>query len=146
MPGSKPGHDGGEVEPNKMPEIDLPEVLAEVRAAFMAYEKALTGNDVETLEALFRNDARTLRYGATENLYGMDEIRAFRRGRSPSGLDRALEKTVVTTYGRDFATACTLFRRDNAPGKIGRQTQTWVRFPEGWRVVAAHVSVIDEPA
>jgi hypothetical protein len=125
-------------------EIDLPEVKAEVERAFAAYEAALTGNDVATLEALFRDDPRTLRYGATENLYGMDEIRAFRRGRSPKGLDRALERTLITTYGRDFAVANTLFRREGAPGKIGRQSQTWVRFADGWRIVSAHVSVIDE--
>lgn len=126
-------------------EIDLPEVVAEVRAAFAAYETALTGNDVETLETLFRDDPRTVRYGATENLYGMDEIRAFRRARSPVGLARTLERTAITTYGRDLAVASTLFRRDGAPGRIGRQSQTWVRFPDGWRIVAAHVSVIDEP-
>ena len=74
----------------------------------------------------------------------MAAIRAFRRGRSPFGLDRKLSRTVITTYGRDHATAMTLFRRENGPGKIGRQSQTWVRFPEGWRVVAAHVSSIDE--
>lgn len=129
---------------SSLPEIDIPEVKAEVEKAFASYEKALTGNDVETLEALFRDDPLTLRYGATENLYGMDEIRAFRRGRSPKGLDRTLERTQITTYGRDLATANTLFRRENAPGKIGRQSQTWVRFPDGWKVVAAHVSVIDE--
>jgi ketosteroid isomerase-like protein len=124
--------------------IDDPDVVAEVTAAFRSYEAALTGNDVETLEALFNDDPRTLRYGATENLYGMDEIRAFRRGRSPKGLDRTLERTQITTYGRDMAVANTLFRRENAPGKIGRQSQTWVRFPDGWKVVSAHVSVIDE--
>ena len=125
-------------------EIDLPEVVAEVTAAFTAYEAALVGNDVETLEALFNDDPRTLRYGGGENLYGMDAIRAFRRGRSPVGLARTLERTQITTYGRDLAVANTLFRRDGAPGKVGRQSQTWVRFPEGWRVVSAHVSVIDD--
>ncbi|MCJ2143647.1 oxalurate catabolism protein HpxZ [Methylobacterium sp. E-066] len=123
--------------------IDDPTVRAEVEAAFRAYEIALTTNDVATLEALFRDDPRTIRYGAGENLYGMDAIRAFRRARSPVGLERVLAQTVITTYGRDFATAMTLFTRDNAPGKTGRQSQTWVRFPEGWRVVAAHVSVIE---
>ena len=123
-------------------DIDDPAVKAEVEAAFRAYEIALTTNDVATLEALFRDDPRTIRYGAGENLYGMDAIRAFRRARSPVGLERVLARTVITTYGRDFATAMTLFTRDNAPGKTGRQSQTWVRFPEGWRVVAAHVSLI----
>jgi hypothetical protein len=122
--------------------IDDPAVKAEVEAAFRAYEVALTTNDVPTLEALFRDDPRTIRYGIGENLYGMDAIRAFRRARSPVGLERVLARTVITTYGRDFATAMTLFTRDNAPGRTGRQSQTWVRFPEGWRVVAAHVSVI----
>lgn len=123
--------------------IDDPAVRAEVEAAFRTYEAALVGNDVPTLEALFRDDPRTIRYGIGENLYGMDAIRAFRRARSPVGLMRDLRETVITTYGRDFATAMTLFTRASAPGKIGRQSQTWVRFPEGWRVVAAHVSVID---
>ena len=122
--------------------IDDPAVKAEVEAAFRAYEVALTTNDVPTLEALFRDDPRTIRYGIGENLYGMDAIRAFRRARSPVGLERVLAQTVITTYGRDFATAMTLFTRDNAPGKTGRQSQTWVRLPEGWRVVAAHVSLI----
>ncbi|MCJ2096201.1 oxalurate catabolism protein HpxZ [Methylobacterium sp. J-072] len=123
--------------------IDDPAVRVEVEAAFRAYEIALTTNDVATLEALFQDDPRTIRYGAGENLYGMDAIRAFRRARSPVGLERMLAQTVITTYGRDFATAMTLFTRDNAPGKTGRQSQTWVHFPEGWRVVAAHVSVIE---
>lgn len=123
--------------------IDDPAVKAEVEAAFAAYETALVTNDVATLEALFHDDPRTIRYGGGENLYGMEAIRRFRRGRSPQGLARALEGTVITTYGQDFATAMTLFTRENAPGKVGRQSQTWVRFPEGWKVVAAHVSVID---
>ena len=127
-------------------DIDLPEVVAEVKAAFARYETALVGNDVATLDALFRDDARTIRYGATENLYGYAEIKAFRAARSPAGLARALTRTVITTFGRDFAIASTLFHRATAPGKVGRQTQTWVRFPEGWRIVAGHVSAIDELA
>lgn len=123
--------------------IDDPAVKAEVEAAFRAYETALTTNDVPTLEALFRDDPLTIRYGIGENLYGMDAIRAFRRARSPVGLERTLAQTQITTYGHDFATAMTLFARASAPGKIGRQSQTWARFPEGWRVVAAHVSLID---
>jgi ketosteroid isomerase-like protein len=126
-------------------DIDLPDVVAEVTAAFARYEAALVANDVAALDELFRDDARTIRYGAAENLYGYPEIKAFRAARSPAGLARTLEKTVITTYGRDFAIASTLFRRGTAPGRIGRQTQTWVRFPEGWRVVAGHVSVIEEP-
>ena len=124
-------------------EIDLPDVLAEVSAQFARYEKALVSNDVAVLDELFRNDARTLRYGIGENLYGA--IRGFRAARSPVGLMRRTDKTVITTYGRDTAVASTLFYRENAKGRVGRQMQTWVRFPEGWRIVAAHVSVIDEP-
>jgi hypothetical protein len=125
-------------------EIDLPEVVAEVRAAFERYEKALVSNDVATLDALFHKDPRTIRYGGTETLYGYAEIEAFRAARSPVGLARTLSKTVISTYGRDHAVAATLYHRPTMPGKVGRQMQTWVRFPEGWRVVAAHVSVIDE--
>jgi hypothetical protein len=125
-------------------DINIPDVVAEVEAAFATYEKALVGNDVPVLEALFRDDPLTIRYGVAENLYGMDEIRAFRRARSPVGVARTIERTVITTYGREFATANTLFRREAAMGRIGRQSQTWVRFPEGWRVVSAHVSLIPE--
>ena len=127
-------------------EIDLPDVIAEVKAAFARYEKALMANDVAELDAIFHNDPRTIRYGGTENLYGYREIEAFRAARSPAGLARALSKTVITTYGRDFAVASTLFERASAPGKIGRQMQTWVRFADRWHVVAAHVSLIDRPA
>jgi hypothetical protein len=126
-------------------EIDLPEVVAEVRAAFEHYEKALVGNDVATLDELFRQDRRTVRYGVAENLYGHEEVAAFRANRPPINLARTLARTVITTYGRDFAVAATLFRRDGTVGKIGRQMQSWVRFPDGWRVVAAHVSLIDAP-
>ncbi len=126
-----------------MPEIDIPEIHAEVVAAFERYEKALTTNDVAVLDELFKAAPTTVRYGVTENLYGYAEIAAFRAARPGQGLQRTLERTKITTYGSDFATASTLFRR--VPGKIGRQQQTWVRFPEGWRVVAAHVSMMDEP-
>jgi hypothetical protein len=127
-------------------DIDLPEVVAEVRAAFERYERALVANDVETLDLLFRDDRRTIRYGAAENLYGYAEIEAFRAGRSPDGLMRTLSKTVITTFGRDFAMASTLFHRSTVPGKVGRMTQTWVRFDEGWRIAVGHVSMIAEPA
>lgn len=123
--------------------IDDPTVKAEVEAAFAAYEAALVGNDVPTLEALFHDDPRTIRYGVGENLYGMDAIRAFRRARSPQGLARTLADTVITTYGHDMAVAMTLYTRPSIPSRIGRQSQTWVRFPDGWKVVAAHVSMID---
>ena len=128
-----------------MPEINIPEVVAEVRRAFDEYETALVNNDVAKLDELFRDDPRTIRYGAGEILYGYAEIKAFRSARSPVGLGRTLSKTVITTYGREFATASTLYERPSAPGKIGRQMQTWVKFPEGWRVVAAHVSLMEEP-
>jgi hypothetical protein len=120
-------------------QVDLPDVVSEVSAQFARYEKALVSNDVAVLDELFRPDPRTLRYGIAENLYGYDA------GRSPTGLMRRIEKTVITSYGRDTAIASTLFYRDSLPGKVGRQMQTWVRFPEGWRIVAAHVSIIDEP-
>ena len=126
-------------------QVDLPDVLAEVTAQFARYEKALVNNDIAVLGELFRNDPRTLRYGIGENLYGYDAISAFRAARSPAGLMRTTDKTVITTYGRDTAVASTLFYRDSTPGRVGRQMQTWARFPEGWRIVAAHVSVIDEP-
>ncbi len=127
-------------------EIDLPEVVAEVTAEFQRYERALVSNDVAVLDGIFRNDPRSIRYGGGESLYGYREIEAFRAARSPVGLARTVSKTVITTYGRDFAVASTLFHRATTPGKVGRQMQTWVRFDEGWRVVAAHVSVIDETA
>ena len=126
-------------------DIDLPDVLAEVSAQFERYEKALMTNDVAVLDELFRKDSHTLRYGIGENLYGYGEIASFRAARSPVGLMRRTARTVITTYGRDTAVASTLFYRDSLPGKVGRQMQTWVRCPEGWQIVAAHVSVIDEP-
>ncbi len=126
-------------------EVNLPDVVAEVTEAFARYEKALTYNDVATLDSLFRKDTSTIRYGIGENLYGYAAIAAFRAARNPAGLMRELSKTVITTYGRDTAVASTLFHRRSAPGKVGRQMQTWVRFAEGWRIVAAHVSVIDAP-
>jgi hypothetical protein len=126
-------------------QVDLPDVLAEVTSQFERYEQALVANEVGVLDELFRADSRTLRYGIGENLYGYDAIAAFRAARSPVGLMRRTAKTVITTYGRDTAVASTLFYRETAPGRVGRQMQTWVRFPEGWKIVAAHVSVIDEP-
>ena len=124
-------------------EINLPDVHAEVAAAFARYEAALVSNDVATLQELFWRSDRTIRYGIAENLYGSEQIAAFRAARLPVGLARRIDRTVITTFGRDFATASTLFERDTVPGKIGRQMQTWARLPEGWRIVAAHVSLID---
>ncbi|MFN0160276.1 MAG: oxalurate catabolism protein HpxZ [Burkholderiales bacterium] len=125
-----------------MQEINLPDVLAEVNAAFMRYEAALNANDVAVLDELFWKSPLTIRYGIAENLYGHDEIAAFRSGRSPAGLTRTISRTVITTYGRDLATANTLFSRESAAGKVGRQSQTWMRTADGWRVVSAHVSLI----
>lgn len=122
-------------------DINLPDVLEEVAAAFARYEKALTGNDVEELDALFWHDARTVRYGASENLYGIEQIRAFRAARPSAGLDRQLQNTVITSYGRDMAVASTEFRREHSE-KVGRQMQTWIRTEQGWRIVAAHVSLM----
>jgi hypothetical protein len=123
-------------------EINIPEVLAEVSAVFAVYEDALVNNKVAVLDELFWNSARTVRYGVAENLVGIEAIRAFRRSRPAAGLARVLSQTVITTYGRDFATAMTEFHRSTSTSH-GRQSQTWVRTENGWRVVAAHVSVID---
>ncbi len=122
-------------------EINEPQTLADVTEAFRRYEQALVRNDVAVLDALFWDDTRTLRYGIGENLYGHAAIATFRAARSPAGLARTLANTVITTYGRDFATANTEFERVGA-AKIGRQSQTWARMPEGWRIVAAHVSFL----
>ncbi|MDQ2106678.1 oxalurate catabolism protein HpxZ [Azospirillum isscasi] len=122
-------------------EINIPEVVAEVTAAFERYERALTGNDVAVLDELFWNHPATLRYGVGENLYGFEAIAAFRQGRPAAGLERALRNTVITTYGRDMATANTEFTRPSTE-RIGRQSHSWVRMPEGWRIVAAHVSLM----
>jgi hypothetical protein len=122
-------------------EINLPDVVAEVTAQFKRYETALVTNDIDTLNALFWKNKLTLRYGMNENLYGHDAIAGFRAARSPAGLARTTSNTVITTYGRDFATANTEFHRENVV-RGGRQSQTWARMPEGWRIVAAHVSLI----
>jgi hypothetical protein len=123
-------------------EVDKPAVRAEVEAAFRRYEAALVANDVAVLDELFRRSPLTLRYGLAENSYGHDQIAAFRAARAPAGLARELRRTVITTYGDDFATANTEFLRR---GGEGRQSQSWVRFPEGWRIVAAHVSWLKPP-
>jgi hypothetical protein len=125
--------------------VNLPDVLAEVTAAFARYEAALIGNDVAVLDELFWHSEATIRYGVTENLRGYAAIAAFRAARSPAGLARTLAHTVITTFGNDFATANTEFQRIGGT-KSGRQSQTWVRTPDGWRIVAAHVSLLDPPA
>lgn len=124
-------------------EIDLPEVLAEVRAAFERYERALTANDVAVLNELFWDSTRTVRYGTHEMLYGAEAIRAFRAARPTADLARDLIRVEITTYGRDFATASCEYRRMQS-GRRGRQMQTWMRTEGGWRVVAAHVSLLPE--
>lgn len=128
--------------PAPPPAINLPDVLAEVTAVFARYEAALVGNDVAVLDELFWNSPLTVRYGVAENLVGFAAIQAFRAARPSTGLDRALSNTVITTFGRDAATAMTEFRREGNR-RVGRQSQTWVRMADGWRIVAAHVSVID---
>jgi hypothetical protein len=122
-------------------EINLPDVVAEVTAVFARYEDALVNNRIDVLDELFWPSPSTVRYGAGENLVGIDAIRAFRKSRPSAGLARTLARTVITTFGRDFATAMTEFHRDGQ-AKVGRQSQTWVRFAAGWRVVAAHVSLL----
>jgi hypothetical protein len=125
---------------NTMP-INLPEVLAEVQAVFARYEQALVSNDVPVLDELFWNSPHTLRYGVGENLYGYAEIQAFRASRPAQGLSRQVLRTVITTYGLNAATTHIEFQREGS-NRTGRQSQTWVRMPEGWRVVAAHVSLM----
>jgi hypothetical protein len=123
-------------------EINIPEVKAEVEAAFARYEKALGENDVAVLNELFWVNPLTLRFGVGENLYGHDQIANFRQARDPKvNLDRDIFNTVITTYGRDFGTANTEFQRKEAQRK-GRQSHTWLRTPQGWRIVAAHVSLL----
>ena len=122
-------------------QINLPHVLAEMEVAFARYEDALVNNKVDVLDELFWNSPQTLRYGIGENLYGFEAIQAFRASRPSQGLQRTCMNTVITTYGEDFATANTEFQRDGV-ARSGRQSQTWMRTPEGWRVVVAHVSLI----
>jgi hypothetical protein len=126
-------------------QLNDPAIVAEVTEAFERYEAALIANDVAVLDELFLDDPTTLRYGIGENLYGIEEIRAFRARRASAGLDRRLDRTQINAYGTDCGVAATLFYRGAAPGKVGRQMQTWIRTPAGWRVAAAHVSMIDEP-
>lgn len=123
--------------------IDDPDTVAAVSAAFYRYEQALVSNDVAVLDELFWHDARTVRLGAGENLYGIEEIRAFRAARPSKGLDRTLRNTVITTFGDDYAVCSTEFTREGT-ARIGRQQQTWVRLPQGWRIVAAQVSLMSE--
>jgi Protein of unknown function (DUF3225) len=127
-------------------EINLPEVVAEVKEAHDRYNDAINAGDIAVINSTFYDDDRTIRFGQADMEYSYKEIEAFRKTAQPLVPPRVIIKTVITTYGRDFATASILTQRANQPGKVGRQMQTWVRFPEGWRVVAAHVSTIDEPS
>jgi len=118
-------------------EINNPQALAEVNHAFQRYQDAIISNDVAVLNELFWDNGLTLRYGATENLYGHAAISGFRTARNPATVARQETQRVVTTYGKDYATTNIEFTRS---GRLGRQSQAWVRMPEGWRIVAAHVS------
>ena len=124
------------------PEINRAEVVAEVTEAFQRYEKALMANDIATLNELFWNTPHTIRYGLAEQAYGHDAIAGVRAARDPKDLQRKLTRVVITTYGRDFATASCEYLRVGS-GRFGRQMQTWMRTEQGWRVVAAHVSLFD---
>ena len=125
-------------------DINIPSAVAQLTAAFEAYELAFIANDVATLTALFWDSDHVVRFGGGENLFGAAEIAAFRQGRGAADLDRDLARTVITTFGDDFGTASTLFRR-RSTGKTGRQMQTWVRLDGHWRIVAAHVSMLEFP-
>jgi ketosteroid isomerase-like protein len=127
-----------------MLEINIPEVVAEVKEAFRRYERALIDNDVAILDTLFWNSASTLRFGIGENLYGYEAIATFRNGRPPIDLTRQLKNTVITSYGRDVATANTEFQR-NGSKLTGRQSHVWLRTDDGWRIAAAHVSLMPAP-
>lgn len=125
-----------------MLKLNLPEVVAEVAAAYERYEAALAANDVAVLNEIFWENPLTIRYGPNENLYGHDEIAAYRQARTPTDAAKKRSRTVVTTYGTDMGTVNTMFGRDSVPSMVGRQSQTWLRTPDGWRVVCAHVSTI----
>lgn len=127
-----------------MLEINIPEVVAEVTAAFMRYERALIANDVPELDALFWDSAHALRFGIGENLYGHDAIARFRSARPAVDLTRRLMNTVITTYGRDLASANTEFQRMGST-VTGRQSHVWLRTGQGWRIAAAHVSLLLPP-
>lgn len=124
-------------------QINNPEVLAELESLYPQYETALISNDIETLTQMFWHSPQVMRFGATENLYGIAEIEAFRRARPATNLARKVQRLDIVTFGRDFASITLEFARDVAGQTIrGRQSQTWVRLPEGWRIVAAHVSLL----
>ncbi len=122
--------------------INDPEALAEMTAAFAAYEDALMRNDLDQLDALFWASERTVRFGPGQNLYGIEAIRAFRQARVGGSPQRTLAQTIITTFGRDFAVADTEFQRAGA-ARPGRQSQAWTRFDDGWKIVSAHVSLLE---
>ena len=125
--------------------ISDPNVVREIEAEFAGYDRALASNDVAALNGFFFDSPFTIRYGIAENLYGYPEIQAYRAAVVASGAGPKRGRTVSTAYGKDFATVSTL-SQSSQPGKVGRTMQTWVRLPQGWRIVAAHVSIIDTPA
>lgn len=123
--------------------INDPETVAELKELYPRYERALVDNDVETLQSMFWASPHVIRFGPTESLYGIDEIEAFRKGRSPANLARTITRLDIVAFGRDFASIALAFERE-IDGRVtrGRQSQTWVRLPEGWRIVFAHVSLL----
>ena len=123
-------------------EINRPDIVAEITAVFAQYEDALVNNKVDVLDQLFWNTPHTLRYGVSENLYGYSMIQEFRANRPAQNLARTILRTVITTYGTDFASTNIEFKREGS-ARLGRQSQTWMRTPDGWRVVAAHVSLLN---
>jgi hypothetical protein len=125
--------------------INDPEVVAELAALYPQYEQALVSNDVETLVRMFWVSPQVMRFGVTENLYGADELEAFRKSRPSVGLARTITRLDILTFDRDFASITLEFERAS-PGRItrGRQSQVWVRLPEGWRIVQAHVSLLPQ--
>lgn len=123
--------------------INEPEVIAELRALYLRYEEALVSNDVHTLMAMFWTGPEVMRFGVTENLYGPEELAAFRKGRPAANLARTITRLDVVSFGLDFASITLEFERSSASGTVrGRQGQVWVRLPEGWRIVSAHISLL----
>ena len=124
-------------------EVNLPEVLAELRELYPRYEHALISNDVETLVSMFWASPHVMRFGVTENLYGHSELEAFRKSRPSANLARTVKRLEIVSFGHDFASITLEFERDTLQGITrGRQSQTWVRLPQGWRIVSAHVSLL----
>ena len=126
-----------------MHEVNLPDVVAELQELYPRYERALVSNDVDTLVEMFWASPEVMRFGVTENLYGHEELEAFRKSRPAANLARTVTRLDIVAFGRDFASITLEFERLTAKGTVrGRQSQTWVRFPGGWRIVSAHVSLL----